>query len=202
MNHFEPFPMLSAVFMGLSDGVLHCLRLPFRGGGDSSFLLINYSRFFKENWTNKKVEAGLAINKNHKNTLWWANPHSSGFDAAGLCRAYVSKLTSPPQPTVISAVPALCPPQGDKPRLRLKTAPPSFPPSSWSGSIWSPRQKTLRTSFPPSSLPSFFTMDRWDVCSPRGCFYGLSPEGILWRCNRRNVVMTAVLRTCSHKRMP
>ena len=113
------------------------------GGGKSSFLLTNCSRFFKGNWTNEKDvgEHGFQIflntehtkctertnlNKNHKNTLLWANPHSSGFDVAGLCRAYVSKLTRPPQPTAISAVPALCPPQGDKPRLRLKTAAPSF----------------------------------------------------------------------------
>ena len=142
MDHLEPFSMLSAVFMGLSDGVLNSLRLPFRGG-KSSFLLTNCSRFFKENWTNEKDvgEHGFQIflntehtkctertnlNKNHKNTLWWANPHSSGFDVAGLCRAYVSKLTRPPQATAISAVPALCPPQGDKPRLRLKTTAQSF----------------------------------------------------------------------------
>ena len=36
---------------------------------------------------------------------------------------------------------------------------------------------------------------------PQVRFYGLSPEGIFWRYNRRNVVMIAVLRTCSHKRM-
>ena len=33
--------------------------------------------------------------KNLKNTLWRANPHSSGFDGGGLCRAYVSELTTP-----------------------------------------------------------------------------------------------------------
>ena len=56
--------------------------------------------------------------KNHKNSLLWAN--SSSFDGGSLWWAYVSKLTRPPQPTAISAVPALCPQQGDKPRLRQK----------------------------------------------------------------------------------
>ena len=37
----------------------------------------------------------MRIDKNLKNTLWWANPHTSGFDGGSLCCAYVSELTTP-----------------------------------------------------------------------------------------------------------
>ena len=69
---------------------------------------------------NKKNNRSLRVNINQKYSLQGANPHSSGSDGSSLCRAFVSKLTRPAQPTAIRAVPALCPLQSNKPAFGHK----------------------------------------------------------------------------------